>query len=233
MLTTNRSRLRGPGIEICVGVPSTRPNDSDSKTGTTWCLPKQLISHHSPFLKAACERNFKERRENRITLPDDEVTVFALFVEWIYYGSYNAPSTTLQTADINAKCWVFGDKLLCTDFKNYAMKCLYKRYTFRFFVKPVTLVDVRYVCANSTIQSKLRKFYIALLEASFENPCRVLGTTEAWDELLQEEPDLRLLVLRKLRKGNSTEKCVLDEKAYMEPDDEIVEATRGLQISRY
>ena len=79
------SRLRGPGMEIRIGTGHDLALDSMCNT---WSLPKRLISYYSPFLKAACLRDFKERRENQIELPNDDPVVFALFVEWIYYRDY-------------------------------------------------------------------------------------------------------------------------------------------------
>jgi hypothetical protein len=80
----NVSSLRSPGTELNVGT-ATSVHDS---TEDSWSLPKRLISHYSPFLAAACVRDFKERHENRIQLPDEDPVVFALFVEWMYYGGY-------------------------------------------------------------------------------------------------------------------------------------------------
>ncbi|KAH3957086.1 hypothetical protein HBI73_135200 [Parastagonospora nodorum] len=77
--------LRGPGMEIRIGTGHDLALDSMCNT---WSLPKRLISYYSPFLKAACLRDFKERRENQIELPNDDPVVFALFVEWIYYRDY-------------------------------------------------------------------------------------------------------------------------------------------------
>src|SRR5690242_4776380 len=65
-----------PAIEVYVGAATSIGGSADSFV--TWSLPKRLISYHSPFLAAACDRDFKERHENLIKLPDDNPIVFAL-----------------------------------------------------------------------------------------------------------------------------------------------------------
>ncbi|KAF2740439.1 hypothetical protein EJ04DRAFT_425049, partial [Polyplosphaeria fusca] len=175
--------LRGPGIELHIG---TRASLQDNSICNTWSLPKRLISHYSPFLEAACLRDFKESQEKRIELPDDDATVFALFVEWLYYGDYAiAPlSLPLSSISVDARCWVLGDKFLCTEFKNHAMSRLYAEHTSAIFTRAVTTQEVRYICDNSAPGSKLRQLYIALVATNFGNSDLVLGTADEWDKLL-------------------------------------------------
>jgi hypothetical protein len=190
----------------------------------TWCLPKGLISHYSPFLKAACSRDFKEKFENRINLPDDDATVFALFVEWMYYGDYAtkppsfAPTDSVTKINMNAECWVLGDKLLCTEFKNYAMNRLYAEYTAAVFNRAVTTNDLRYACDNSSTHSKLREMYVALVATHFSNPGRVNGTVEDWDSLILEYADLRKLLMQSLKMDVKERKFLKSKEHYQDRD---------------
>ncbi|KAH7259374.1 uncharacterized protein BKA55DRAFT_639345 [Fusarium redolens] len=109
------------GISISIRVSST----IEAMAANRWSLPIALISHHSPYLKAMSSGPgiFVKAQ---IHLPEDDPAVFGLFVEWLYYGTYDdlaAPSSS----NIHAQCWVLGDKLLCNEFKNYAMSRLYKQ----------------------------------------------------------------------------------------------------------
>ncbi|KAF3029607.1 hypothetical protein E8E12_000865 [Didymella heteroderae] len=155
--------LIGPAIEIRVGTATSARGPVDSCV--SWSLPKRLISHHSPFLAAACDRDFKERRENLIELPDDDPTVFALFVEWLYYGAYAIEPLSLPSnagndgVSVDAECWVLGDKLLCSNFKSYAMRRLYKQHTAKIFSRSITTDDVQFACDHSAQDSKLRELY--------------------------------------------------------------------------
>jgi hypothetical protein len=200
-------RLRGPGIEICVG-KSTSPSGDDETDATmrdTWSLPKRLISHYSPFLEAACRRDFKERQENRIELPNDDATVFAFFVEWMYYGSDSLVPTSSPLDSsydgicMDAKCWVLGDRLLCTEFKNHAMRRLYEFHTRTSFTRAVTASDLRYACENSTADSPLRRFYFDFVMTYFSFPDRLQGTIEEFDEILSDHGDIRSLLIQNFR----------------------------------
>jgi hypothetical protein len=126
--TADQRRLTGTGIEIFVG-----PTDASLGPSKSWSVPKALLSYFSPFLRAACERDFKEKEEHKIHLPEDEPAIFSLFVEWIYYNNYSLNpelvASNINSANLDAKAWVLGDKLLCTSFKNYAMTRLVAQHT--------------------------------------------------------------------------------------------------------
>jgi hypothetical protein len=185
----------GPGIVVIAG-----PIDELLGSSRCWSLPRALTSHYSPFLKAACERDFRERQENRIRLPNDDPNAFAIFVEWMYYGSYNLDASpvaaTQHIAGLDAQAWVLGDKRLCTGFKNYAMTRLWQRYGTVFASDPVRPVEVEYACSNSAAGSKLRQLFFDTVSTHFTNNERVQGTAEEWDQVLQKHADARLFLLR-------------------------------------
>jgi len=215
--------LTGPTIEIHVGTATSVHSPAD--LSVSWFLPKRLISHHSPFLAAACNRDFKECRENLIELPDDKPTVFALFVEWLYYGDYSIDPLSssshngTDSVSVDAECWVLGDKLLCTDFKNHAMRRLYKQHTTKILARSISTYDVQFVCDNSAKASKLRELYVGLTATNFGRQDRVHGTVEEWDELLLNQSDLRRLLLQKLRLDAAEQNFVRSEENYLEDGD--------------
>ncbi|KAI8937142.1 hypothetical protein NX059_006356 [Plenodomus lindquistii] len=181
--------LRGPGMQVRVGAASADDN--------TWCLPVALISHYSPFLKAACTREFKEKEEGCIHLPADDPEVFTCFVQWMYYGgsASSASSSPMQdenTTTTHAKSWILADKLLCEEFKDHAMKRLRTRQS-------MTPQEVLYVCENTEPGSELRNFFMAFVLDHFADPGRLEGSAEEWDEVLMEHADLRVLVLQSFR----------------------------------
>lgn len=187
----------------------------------TWSLPQALLSHHSPFLKAACTHNFKEREEKRITLPTDDPKIFALFVEWIYYGEYTIPLSTGAVGghtNMDAEAWVLGDKLMSTAFKNYAMDRLYSRHGSQFFSTVVMPEDVAYACNNSQAGSPIRQLFFDIVSTHFSEPTRVAGSAEEWDKVLLDHDDARTYLLRGFRLESGQRKFVKSKEAYMEEE---------------
>lgn len=218
--TANPDRLRGSAIEILVGTPGSSNEDTNTSVSNTWSLPKNLISHYSPFLQAACSWDFREARDGRIELPEDDPTVFGLFVEWMYYGSYDISPLISHSShsSTDAKCWVLGDKLLCAEFKNYALSRLYERHISSSFRRAVSCDDAQYAWDNTTQAAKLRQFYADFVVQYFASPDRLLGTTEDWDLLLQSHPDIRILLLESFRQDPLIRTHIRDAKEYLELD---------------
>jgi hypothetical protein len=142
----------------------------------------------------------------------------------MYYGAYTIIPAFAQSQrpgdsiSIHARCWILGDKLLCTDFKNYALSHLYAQHASTFPYKPVATQDVDYACENSVTNSKLRKFYFAFVIEHFANPDRLQGSTEEWDDLLLAHADLRQLLLQNLRMAIEERATVENEVEYLERD---------------
>lgn len=233
---TNLCRLRGEVIEVHVGeIPC--PCKDPCGCSDSWFLPKALISRYSSFLEAACTRDFKERSENRIELPDDDLEAFALFVEWMYYGTYHIATRVLSDEDdtydeanTHARCWILGDKLLSSEFKNYAMSQLYAQCTAKSAFEVVTTHDVQYTCDNSAEESRLRQFYFAYVVEHFATPMRLRGNTAEWDELLLHHADLRAALLQSFRSAPEDRLTVRAEMVYLDYDEPLSNTFSMLRI---
>ncbi|KAF5597439.1 sdr family [Fusarium pseudoanthophilum] len=179
--------LRGPST--CISVGST----DEARAANMWSLPVALISRHSPYLKTmSSSSGFFSK--SHINLPDDDAVAFGLFVEWLYYGTYDdfqLPSSS----NIHARCWILGDKLLCNEFKNHAMGRLYKQH----MEFSVTCQDVEFVFANTSAASKLRQFYTDFIKQNFSDPKKLCGPVGNWDAILQRDADLRISLLLSIR----------------------------------
>lgn len=232
----DKYRLMGPGIEVIVG-----PADACYGPSKTWSLPQALISYFSPFLKAACVRDFKEREANRIRLPEDEPEVFSLFVEWMYYDRYSLDPLLVASetfsANADTKAWVLGDKLLNSKFKNYSMTRLVSQHTQGPTFQPVRTIEIDYACSNSLAGSKLRRLFFDLLAKHLGNAKRVQGTVKDWDEVLQNHSNARLFLLRRFNKASSegelpkklADYLNLDRNARMTGEKAITPAKRNAQ----
>ncbi|KAF5560101.1 sdr family [Fusarium phyllophilum] len=173
------------GASTCISVGST----DEARAANMWSLPVALISCHSPYLKTmSSSSGFFPK--SHISLPDDDALVFGLFVEWLYYGTYDdfqLPSSS----NIHARCWVLGNKLLCNEFKNYAMGRLYEQQV----EFSMTCQDLEFVSANTSAASKLRQFYMDFVKQNFSDPKKLRGPIGNWDAILQKDADLRISLL--------------------------------------
>ncbi|EWG45906.1 hypothetical protein FVEG_06547 [Fusarium verticillioides 7600] len=209
--------LQGSGVEIQVGTETPSSNGDKTKLFKTWCLPINLVSHYSPYLKETCSSNLQESNM-RIRLPNYPPDVFGLFVEWMYYGSYESSSSvSIENAD--AKCWVLGDKLRSVDFQNYAMRRLHEQHTRPIFGRPMTCDDVQYVWTNTSPGSKLRNFCMHFIVEHFGSPAKLLGSSTDWDKLLQTHSEIRIMLLDTFRKSVFIPTRVESIDEYLEPNN--------------
>lgn len=188
------------------------------------------MSHHSLFFKAACLEDSREHQENMIELVNDDPAVFALFVEWLYYGEYAiAPLKSLKSCtlpgrvSIDAECWVLGNKLACAEFKRYAMGRLYNQHMAVLFSRPISAHDVQFASENSPETSKLRQFFVHLAATNIANQNKVQGSLDEWDKLVLSHSDLRRLLLQRLRSEPSKLHFMESQEHYLQDEDALLE----------
>ncbi|KAF5582803.1 sdr family [Fusarium pseudocircinatum] len=199
--------LRGPST--CISVGST----DEAREANMWSLPVALILRHSPYLKTMSSSSGLFPKSH-INLPNDDAVAFGLFVEWLYYGTYDdfqLPSSS----NIHARCWILGDKLLCNEFKNHAMGRLYKQH----MEFSMTCQDVEFVFANTSATSKLRQFYMDFIKQNFSNPKKLRGPVGNWDAILQKDADLRISLLLCIRQDSSSFAHLEYLKDYLDFDE--------------
>lgn len=221
----DEDRLRGAGIEVSVGVAKDPRN--------IWCLPKTLLSYHSPFIRDVFQSQTKERSQDPINLPDCTSSAFALFVEWMYYSAYTVSGWefgSINNITLDAKCWVLGDRLRCIAFKNYAMSRLYNQLTALFGATPLAVSSIQYAFDNSKKGSKLRLLYAAFVVTHFSDRDRLKGTAEEWDEVLLGNADLRLMLVENLRKPHKERIIIEKQQVYLEQDSDLPDVFSDLAI---
>ncbi|KAF1946163.1 hypothetical protein EJ02DRAFT_418927 [Clathrospora elynae] len=55
-----------------------------------WTLPLDLLTHASPFFRAALTGNFLEAKTKTVTLPCEDPQIFEFFVHWLYTSRFPA-----------------------------------------------------------------------------------------------------------------------------------------------
>lgn len=127
-----------------------------------WTLPKDLLVYHSRFFAGALSGSFSES-SGVVTLPEDDPSIFELFVQWLYVGKgYLSKLWRDCKPEYPATCiaaWTLGDKLGCLAFRDFVMICLINLYyeDLDLALRPST---IRLAYDNSAPGSRLRRWTI-------------------------------------------------------------------------
>ena len=121
----------------------------------TWSLPKNLLTHVSPFFAAALDGPFSESNSHKMLLPEDDPAAFELFVQWLYIGETGKDST--DHTSVHVRAWTLGDKLGCPVFQDRAMLKLLQFHAGEhgIIIEPETL---QLAYEGSAANSKLRRW---------------------------------------------------------------------------
>lgn len=91
-----------------------------------WILPKELLVSRSKFFQVALSGEWSEAKSRVVELPEEEPSVFEVFIGWLYSGK--VARAHRGYTDENAlklfKAWILGDKLDCGDFKDLVLDLL-------------------------------------------------------------------------------------------------------------
>lgn len=185
------------------GLPSVIVKVGNGDGTTIWRIPKDLLTHVSPFFNAALNQPWAEATTESVELKEDHPTAFRLFIHWLYTWvvstSSESPEPFLENLDvtISLHAWVLGDKLGCPRFQDFAMGHLWARRLWRKDIPDV----VGYAYANTSADSKLRQW------AAWEllDWTKSLGTASSeWIQLAQELNGLAIdLVKIQMRNPNA------------------------------
>lgn len=95
------------------------------ETARNFYVHETLLTQHSDFFVAALKNEWKEAGERTVRLPDDIPEIFTIFARFTYYGKICSRLEGDKTSEKNdnewtrlRKCWVLGDKLASTNFKD-------------------------------------------------------------------------------------------------------------------
>ena len=179
-----RIRLRNP-ISILVTV-------GNAKATTTWSIPKELLTHHSPFLATMIT-------DNKISLPEDNPKTFELFIQWLYAGEIDTSATNSEPY---VKAWILGDKLKCLTFRDHAMlQIIHCHKGGEYPEQPLSPQNLLLAYNGTKAESKLRQW--ALDQFKFNSSKGSLsGRSEGWAPVLEEVRDLEQETTRALMRSS-------------------------------
>ena len=90
-------------------------------------IHKQLLCDISPYFEAAFEGEFKEAKEQRMRLPEDDVAPFKQFQFWLYSGKPLPPRDLMEHTTLTYKwnmlvhSYILGDKFEIPALQNAAI----------------------------------------------------------------------------------------------------------------
>ncbi len=107
----------GPTVVIQVGI-GTRVRD--------FHVHQDLICDQSPFFRAALNGNWKESKERKVKLPEDDPVAFELYSNWLYHNtliSNGGSEFVFMTGKclLLGKAYVLGDKLGDLEFMDFVV----------------------------------------------------------------------------------------------------------------
>ena len=138
----------------------------------------------STFFKAAFSSDFKEGSERIMTLPEDDDSVFELFVEWIYRGRYKLPSIDLAHKR-HIQLFVLADKYDVPDLKSLVLSELFSLIKNREFWPSRNTIVYAYehTSQNAPVRKMIADHLARDWSSEFEDP----NVHQVW---LQAHPDV-------------------------------------------
>lgn len=132
-------------------------------------IHEKILRNTSAFFDKALSGTWKEATERTVEMPLDEAEIYKIYAQWLYTGmlpsslggSDNGHTTFLTLA----KAWVFGDKVLDSNFQNTIIDAIKERRVWERLASAVYLSDLNdpvipFIYNNTTKQSPLRRLLI-------------------------------------------------------------------------
>jgi hypothetical protein len=98
-----------------------------------WTLNEELLCDRIPYFKAAFKNGFKESKDKKLELPEDNPDVFGHLIDWLYMENfdctvcedYDKPASREEKENPNhlllwAQLWALADKLGCEKLMDWA-----------------------------------------------------------------------------------------------------------------
>lgn len=93
---------------------------------------ERLIRAYSPFFDKAMSGNWQESSRRAVELPDDEPTIFQLYIHWLYYETLpvfcNEPGLSGNAEYLELiKAYILGDKLMDSKFQDAVIDAIIEK----------------------------------------------------------------------------------------------------------
>lgn len=165
------------------------------EAAATWKLPKDLLTHVSPFFNAALNQPWSESTTESVDLVEDDPAAFRFFLHWLYSWTLAksekqplAVSPDLETM-VYLQAWILGNKPCCPRFQDFALRHIACRTAFF-----PDCIEKAYT--DTPVGSTVRKW--AALEVNYGATKRSFkpSNREAWAALMERVEDLAIDVVK-------------------------------------
>ncbi|KAK3672612.1 hypothetical protein LTR78_007424 [Recurvomyces mirabilis] len=95
-----------------------------------WVLHENLLCTSSAFFRSAVKKEWDHDRMRTIPMPDDEVDVFQVYVQWLYQAKilvqqHNEDPKSSRELHTLIKCYIFGEKIQDVVFQNVTIDSIF------------------------------------------------------------------------------------------------------------
>lgn len=106
-----------PTVELVVG-----------KDKVSFTVHERPLCNAAGFFTKALQSGFKESQERRIELPEDDPLVVDCFTKWLYFNSYDLPSTPRAGFALLIKLYIFADRCFADRLQEDIIRVLFHCY---------------------------------------------------------------------------------------------------------
>ncbi|KAL8839884.1 MAG: hypothetical protein Q9170_001564 [Blastenia crenularia] len=158
-----------------------------------WTLPKDLLTHASPFFVAALNHPWSESTTKQIELKEDTPDAFRCFLLWLLTSTLRQDGIVpvLMTKDpdptLYTRAWILGDKLGCAEFQDFALAHIWHGLEKS---RSDTFNVIQLAYANTPQNSKLRVFLAGYLLRWIVELKFAFSERSGWMNLVDETEDL-------------------------------------------
>lgn len=160
-----------------------------------------LLCDASEFFRAAFKGNFQESSEKTMRLPEDDESIFELFVDWLYYQRYDDHDRGKGWADKSdqeVRFFVFADKYQVSKLKRLIIGKIFAGASGRGPALSLVSWAYEHTTRDSGLRKLLADWHAWMGDRKwFERP--------AVQEFLRRQPDfsadINLSFLKKIEKG--------------------------------
>ena len=126
----------------------------------SFVIHKELISYYSVFFRSCTNGHWLESGTGVVNLPDDDVELFKIFVQWLYTQLIVLNDKQKNHYRVIIDLFILVNKLQCSELQNATLDFLYRRFSETNTLYPPT--DIYYVWENTTNNSSLRRYLVDL-----------------------------------------------------------------------